>query len=58
MVAALHLTILELTTIDRLGAKTALMLYQEFGIDSLAALCKALSDGQLNSAKGFGPKMK
>lgn len=51
-------TVLELTTIDRLGAKTARMLYQEYGIDSLAALCEALSDGQLDSVKGLGPKMK
>lgn len=52
------LTVLELTMIDRLGAKTARMLYQEYGIDSLAALCKALSDGRLNGVKGLGPKMK
>jgi len=51
-------TVLELTTIDRLGAKTARMLYKDFGIDSLAALCNALSDGQLDGVKGFGPKMK
>jgi len=51
------LTVLELTTIDRLGAKTARMLYQEFGIDSLAALCKALYAGKLDGVKGIGPKM-
>ena len=31
-------TVLELTKIPRLGAKTARMLYQDYGIDSLKAL--------------------
>jgi DNA polymerase (family 10) len=51
-------SVLELTAIDRLGAKTARMLYQEYGIDSLASLCGALSDGQLDGVKGMGPKMR
>lgn len=51
------LTVLELTSIDRLGAKTARMLYQEYGIDSLHKLCVAVSSGQLSGVKGIGPKM-
>ena len=50
-------TVLELTTIERLGAKTARLLYHDHGIDSLKALCKALKAGQLAGIKGIGPKM-
>lgn len=52
------LSVLEVTAIERLGAKTARMLYQELGIDSQQALCKALHAGQLDGVKGIGPKMK
>ena len=51
------LTVLELTAIERLGAKTARMLYQDFGIDSLRSLCQSVANGDLKSAKGIGPKM-
>ena len=52
------LSVLELTAIDKLGAKTARMLYQDYGIDSLKALCGALNAGKLDGIKGIGPKMK
>lgn len=50
-------TVLELTAIERLGPKTARMLYQEYKIDSLKSLCKALQAGSLVGVKGLGPKM-
>ena len=51
------LSVLELTAISNLGAKTARMLYQEYGIDSMKSLCSALADGKLAGIKGIGPKM-
>jgi len=51
------LSVLELTAIQRLGAKTARMLYQEHGIDSLRSLCQSVSKGKLQGVKGIGPKM-
>ena len=51
------LTVLELTSVEKLGARTARMLYQDHGIDSMKALCKALNDGKLKGIKGIGPKM-
>ena len=50
-------SVLELTAINNLGAKTARMLYQDHSIDSMISLCKALKDGQLSGIKGIGPKM-
>lgn len=50
-------SVLELTSIERLGAKTARLLYQEHGIDSMKALCRRAKQGQLNGIKGIGPKM-
>ena len=50
-------SVLELTTIERLGAKTARLLFQDHGIDSLAALCEAAEARSLASVKGIGPKM-
>lgn len=50
-------TVLELTAIERLGAKTARMLYQEHGIDSMKSLCKLAKAGKLAGIKGIGPKM-
>ncbi len=47
-------SVLELTKIPRLGAKTARMLYQEHGIDSLNALGAAVEDGRLGNVKGIG----
>lgn len=51
------LSVLELTEIPRLGAKTAKLLYQEHGIDGLATLREALDEGRLDGAKGVGAKM-
>jgi len=50
-------SVLELTEIERLGAKTAKLLYQEHGIDSLKSLCKSAKSGELKGVKGIGPKM-
>lgn len=50
-------SVLELTQIERLGAKTAKMLYQEHGIDSLKTLCQKSKKGELDGIKGVGPKM-
>ena len=49
-------TVLELCEIPWVGGKTVRMLYQDRGIDSLAALEKALDDGKLDSVKGIGKK--
>jgi len=51
------LSVLQLTEIERLGAKTARMLYQDLGIDSLSSLCQSVANGDLNKVKGVGPKM-
>lgn len=51
------LSVLELTAINNLGAKTARMLYQDHAIDSMKSLCEALKDGRLSGIKGIGPKM-
>ena len=51
-------TVLELTEIERLGAKTARVLYAQHGIDSLTALVEALEAGDLDGVKGIGGKMK
>ncbi len=51
------LSVLELTAINNLGAKTARMLYQDHAIGSMKSLCKALTEGQLTGIKGVGPKM-
>ena len=51
------ISVLELTAIERLGAKTAKLLYQEHHIDSLASLCQSIEDGSLRGVKGVGPKM-
>ena len=50
-------SVLQLTAINKLGAKTARMLYQEHAIDSLKSLRKALNEGRLAGIKGIGPKM-
>ncbi len=50
-------SVLELTAIERLGAKTARMLYQDHSIDSLKSLKKALDGQTLKGVKGIGPKM-
>ena len=50
-------SVLELTRIPRLGAKTARVLYQDHGIDGLVALKIALEDGHLAKVKGIGQGM-
>ncbi|MCZ6626474.1 MAG: helix-hairpin-helix domain-containing protein [Deltaproteobacteria bacterium] len=49
-------TVLELTAIPGLGAKTIRTLYTEHGIKSLSALRKALDKGKLDGARGIGNK--
>ena len=49
-------TVLGLTAIPGLGVKTVKMLYEEFGIDSLASLQEALDQGRLEGIKGIGKK--
>ncbi|WP_327091409.1 DNA polymerase/3'-5' exonuclease PolX [Nonomuraea sp. NBC_01738] len=48
--------VLRLTKVPTLGPKTAIMLFEDFGIDSPAALAEAISGGQLDGVKGLGPK--
>ena len=50
-------SVLELTKIPRLGAKTARTLFQDHGIDSLDALRAALEDGRLARVNGIGKGM-
>lgn len=50
-------SVLELTRIPRLGAKTAKLLFQEHGIDCLTELKAAAEDGRLASIKGIGKAM-
>ncbi|MEO1526491.1 MAG: helix-hairpin-helix domain-containing protein [Planctomycetota bacterium] len=50
-------SVLELTKIPRLGAKTARVLFQDHGIDGLGALKVALDTGQLAEIKGVGKGM-
>ncbi|MDG2014155.1 MAG: helix-hairpin-helix domain-containing protein [Pirellulaceae bacterium] len=50
-------TVLELVEIPRLGAKTAKKLFQEHGIDSLAALQVAARNGSLEKIEGIGKAM-
>lgn len=49
-------TVLELTAIPGLGAKTIRTLYTEHGIKSLNALRRALDKGKLDGVKGIGNK--
>ncbi len=51
------LSVLELTSIERLGAKTARMLYQDHKVDSLKKLCELAKSGKLGQINGIGPKM-
>src|SRR5215204_177860 len=46
----------ELTAVPGVGAKTALRVYSELGVDSLAALEAALVSGRVRSAKGLGAR--
>lgn len=49
-------TVLELTAIPHLGAKTIRTLYIEHDIKSLSTLRKALDKGKLDGARGIGNK--
>ena len=51
-------TVLELTAIPGLGAKTARALYAERGISSLAELQDAVTSGALDGFPGLGPKLR
>ncbi len=50
-------SVLEMTKIRGLGAKTAKTLYQEHGIDSLNALVAAAESGVLERISGIGKRM-
>ncbi len=50
-------SVLELTDIQRLGAKTARTLYQDHGIASLEDLDRAIADGNVAKIKGIGRAM-
>lgn len=50
-------SVLELTKIPKLGAKTARTLYQDHQIDSLHSLDQAIQDGSLGKVKGIGKGM-
>ncbi|MFI6496073.1 DNA polymerase/3'-5' exonuclease PolX [Nonomuraea typhae] len=45
-----------LTGVPTLGPKTAIMLFEDFGIDSPAALAEAIAAGRLDGVKGLGAK--
>ena len=49
-------SLVELTTIPGVGAKTALRLHSELGVDSLATLEAALVSGRVRAAKGLGAR--
>ena len=51
-------SVLEITAISGLGAKTVRALYAERGIGSLAELRSALKSGALNGFPGLGPKLR
>ena len=48
--------LVEMTKLDGLGPKRARRLYDELGIDSLAALGEAAKAGRISELKGFGAK--
>lgn len=49
-------TILEVLRVDGIGTKSAVMLFERFGIASLDDLERALRDGTLDDAPRLGPK--
>jgi DNA polymerase (family 10) len=49
-------TLVELMGIPGVGAKTAMRVYSDLGVDSLAALEAALVSGRVRAAKGLGPR--
>jgi len=50
------ITVLELLWIPGLGVKTAALMYNSYGIDSLATLREAEKRGMLDEIPGIGPK--
>ncbi len=46
----------DLTRVPGLGARTAMLLYRQLGIDSLEALELAAREGRLRELPGFGPR--
>ena len=48
--------LVEMTRLPGLGPKRARRLYEELGLDSLAALEEAANAGRISELKGFGPK--
>jgi DNA polymerase (family 10) len=48
--------LLEMTRLPGLGPKRARRLFEELGIDSLAALREAANEQRIRTLKGFGPK--
>src|SRR5215217_7714265 len=49
-------SLVELMAIPGVGAKTALRVYSDLGVDSLAALEAALASGRVRGTKGLGPR--
>lgn len=49
-------SVLELVRIPGVGAKTARLLYRNFGVYSLESLKLAIDEGKLSNAPGIGPK--
>jgi DNA polymerase (family X) len=49
-------TLVELMAIPGVGAKTALRVYSDLGVDSLSALEAALVSGRVRAAKGLGAR--
>lgn len=54
---AVPVSILEITEVKGLGAKTAKRVYEELRVVDLAGLKAAADDGSLAKVKGFGPKL-
>jgi DNA polymerase (family 10) len=50
-------SLIELTTIPGVGAKTAVKLHSTLGVESLAALEAALVSGAIADTKGLGPRL-
>jgi len=49
-------SVVDLTRVAGIGPKTALKIYQELGVTTLAALEQALRDGRLQTVTGIGAK--
>lgn len=49
-------SLISLTEIPHLGPKTAMLLYQNLGIQGIADLEKAINDGRLRELPGFGER--